>query len=309
MAVIGYTGGGTFLEHHNQDGRVNSSKFTAPSSFTPLRFWYWFTEAWGASGTLYMAIYDDNAGTPGTKIWEGSQAYSAGQGGWNEFVMSSPPSLTSGNDYWLATHCKKDSGSFIVYGYSDHTTGTIKRWQETAGSWTDDPTITGTDNNERLRIYATNEGVPSHTTDTLLKKAATKTHTSDVLTQQVNTKSHTTDAFLQAVVGKPVWVSPANHATDVLSDEPLVFTMPTFLYPMHFHIQVDTVATFDSGALQEFKSWEDQTNWEYHNGSSWVAVPQTGVPIAYSGNNARYTPSPLTEGLKYRRVRGRVMKY
>lgn len=107
-------------------------------------------------------------------------------------------------------------------------------------------------------------------------------------------------------IEKPIWVTPPNHESSVGAFTPLVFIIPTTVVPAHFEIQVDTANTFDSGNLESYKSWEDQTGWEYYNGSSWVAFPVSGVPAAYVGYQARYTPQTrLNSTLWYRRVRGR----
>jgi hypothetical protein len=106
-------------------------------------------------------------------------------------------------------------------------------------------------------------------------------------------------------VGACVWVSPANFATNVLGTVPLVFIIPVAAAAMHFQLQIDTVSTFDN-VLQEYDSWLDQTNWQYWNGSAWVAITSGGVSPSFAGNQARFTPS-LTSGTYYRRVRGRVL--
>lgn len=109
-------------------------------------------------------------------------------------------------------------------------------------------------------------------------------------------------------VGIPTWVTPLNHATNVSALTPLVFIIPATSSNIHFEIQIDTANTFDTVNLTTYKSWLDQTGWEYYNGSSWVAIPSTGVPTAYIGNQARYTVTPnLSTGLWYRRIRGRII--
>lgn len=107
--------------------------------------------------------------------------------------------------------------------------------------------------------------------------------------------------------GIPIWVSPANHATGVNQTDPLVFLIPESSNPIHFELQIDTVDTFDSGDLQGFNSMSSQVGWEYYNGSSWVSVPADGIPLGYSGNQARYMPqTEIATGTWYRRIRGRI---
>lgn len=143
----------------------------------------------------------------------------------------------------------------------------------------------------------------SHTTDVLALKPGTKSHTTDVLAFDQFTRGHTTDVYTQQQIGVPTWVSPADTASISTGSEPLVFVMPNSVSAMHFELQIDTVNTFDSGDLQIFKSWLDQTNWEYWNGSAWTAWPAGGVDTAYIGNQARYTPN-LSQDTYYRRIRG-----
>lgn len=144
----------------------------------------------------------------------------------------------------------------------------------------------------------------THTTDALKQQASTKSHSTDAFRQQITNLTHSTDAYLQELVATPTWVSPSDGATEQASDTPLVFIIPNSQFNnIHFHIQYDTADTFNTVDLIEHKSWEDQTGWEYWNGSAWVSVPASGVPDTYIGNNARYTPSDLTENTWYRRIR------
>jgi hypothetical protein len=89
-------------------------------------------------------------------------------------------------------------------------------------------------------------------------------------------------------VGQCVWVSPPD-GSEMVSRPQLVFTMPTATGNMHFEMQLDTVSSFDGDDLRIVKSHQDQTGWEYWDGDVWVAVPATGVPNTYSGNQCRYT--------------------
>jgi len=127
--------------------------------------------------------------------------------------------------------------------------------------------------------------------------------TADAVVEKYTTGSVAVDATI-VEVGNPVWVSPAD--TVPISSTPiLVFQMPESTGNMHFHMQLDTANTFDTGDLREYKTSESQTNWEYWNGSDWVAVPSGGVSNVYSGNNCRYTvTTPLSATTWYRRVRG-----
>lgn len=119
--------------------------------------------------------------------------------------------------------------------------------------------------------------------------------------------SITADAEIGEIVGfpAPTWVSPSDGSS--LGTNPvLVFTIPdggTGNY--HFHLQLDTANTFNTGSLRELKTNESTTGWEYYNGSTWAAFPADGVSSTYAGNNARYTvQTALATGNWYRRIRG-----
>ena len=151
MPVIGYNGPLNNSESSANNTQVHATKFVAPANFTPL-------------GTCYVAIYSDNAGTPGTLIWSGSAPYTllhglTGFGGAaNPLVieMTSPPTLVSGTSYWLCVQTKNASGTYNIQNYSDNETGyEIKKWTaSSSGTWDADPSITATVNNERLALSA-----------------------------------------------------------------------------------------------------------------------------------------------------------
>ena len=144
----------------------------------------------------------------------------------------------------------------------------------------------------------------SITADAIVEAASgTKTITADAILQAAQSKSITADADIGRI-GRCTWVSPADGVN--MSTLPvLVFIMPDSVGNMHFHLQLDTVDTFDSGDLREFKTNHSLTGWEYYDGDSWEPFPAAGVPNTYSGNQARYTvQTDLTLTTWYRRVRG-----
>jgi hypothetical protein len=173
----------------------------------------------------------------------------------------------------------------------DHSTDSLLRQAQTVSHTTDS-------NKKKATIV-------SHTADSLLRKANVVSHTTSSNKKKSQTVSHTTDSKAH-YVGSIFWVTPLNNAVGVNGAEPLVFEIPSSTVNTHFHLQIDTVNTFDSGDFVEFKSWEDQTNWEFWDGDSWEPVPSGGVDPSFAGNEARFIPS-LANGDYYRRIRGRVV--
>jgi hypothetical protein len=108
--------------------------------------------------------------------------------------------------------------------------------------------------------------------------------------------------LLEGTTG-PTWTTPADAAP--MSTTPdLKFTSPASAVKQHFQLQLDTANTFSTGNLRTLDSSTSQTNWTYWNGSSWVAMPSDGLPIAYAGNEVDYTvTSALSGATWYRRVR------
>jgi hypothetical protein len=109
--------------------------------------------------------------------------------------------------------------------------------------------------------------------------------------------------YAAATVVTPVWTTPADTVS--MSTTPdLKFTSPGSASKQHFYMELDTVNTFNSGALRTYRSDQDQTNWTYYDGSAWQAMPSDGLPIAKSGNEVDYTiTSTLSATTWYRRVR------
>ena len=146
----------------------------------------------------------------------------------------------------------------------------------------------------------------SLTADSILFKTSEFAFTADSILLEETSDSFTADSEL-VNVGTPHWTTPLDTAT--ISTTPvLAFTIPEAISAMHFNIEIDSVATFDSpGDLRIYKSSDDQTDWEYWNDSAWTPVPASGVPNTYAGNEARLTvSSPLSSGNWYRRVRAGI---
>jgi hypothetical protein len=106
-------------------------------------------------------------------------------------------------------------------------------------------------------------------------------------------------------IGLCVWTIPGDMV-EIGHSETLAFLMPLANGNMHFEIQLDQVATFDSPELRVIRS-ADQAGWEYWDGA-WLPIPQAGVDPSFAGNEARYTiQDPLVGGVWFRRVRAGVI--
>lgn len=111
-------------------------------------------------------------------------------------------------------------------------------------------------------------------------------------------------AYGLALLNAPEWTTPADGASMSATPE-LKFLVPVMPDDMHFNIQIDTAPTFDSVDLRDVRSDQDQTGWDFWNGSGWEPVPVGGVSPSFAGNEARYTvQTPLSAtSTWHRRVR------
>jgi len=127
--------------------------------------------------------------------------------------------------------------------------------------------------------------------------------------------------FSQSVVFTAETVTPTPFSLNAIvtnawgwtgtpADEAAMGSQPTFtfltpnpgVYPARFQIQLDTASTFDTANLLTYGPLDGL--WEYWNGSSWVTFGMDGIPLAYRGNQARFTvPVGLSETTWYRRIR------
>ncbi|MBN2755277.1 MAG: hypothetical protein JXR81_10530 [Candidatus Goldbacteria bacterium] len=105
----------------------------------------------GADSNYILAIYNNNAGQPGSVIAQ--TAARSGTTGWNEADLTSPVSLTAGSTYWLVAitdtvsiTSNEDSGivKYYSYLYSDAASlgmpGGLTGWNDNSG---------------RIKVYAT----------------------------------------------------------------------------------------------------------------------------------------------------------
>jgi hypothetical protein len=69
---------------------------------------------------------------------------------------------------------------------------------------------------------------------------------------------------------------------------------------LHFKLEMDTVATFDSPDLMIMETRFDRAGWEYYDGTQWLLFPENGVPQGKTDGLVRYTTtSSLTDNKTY----------
>lgn len=143
----------------------------------------------------------------------------------------------------------------------------------------------------------------SITADAFIAKTLSGSFTADAYVKVTFAGSATADAQLSRV-GRIDWTTPSDGAT-ITATPVLTFLIPQGVGPVVFELELDTVNTFDGVDYRRYRSHIDATGWEYWNGTSWVAVPTSGVAASFAGNEARFTvPTDLAAGTWYRRIRG-----
>jgi len=199
-------------------------------------------------------------------------------------------------DAEIVVNANTIAGSFTADAYIRATASTtftadsfIKK--TTSGTFTADA---------YLRIVSSG----SFTADAFIKAAGSGSFTADAFVRATASGTFTADAAITKV-GRITWTTPGDLVS-ITNDPTFSFIIPTSTGNIFFHIELDTVNTFDGVNFRYYKSVASQTGWEYYNGAAWVAVPATGVPNTYSGNEARFSPPTLATATWFRRIRGGV---
>jgi hypothetical protein len=147
------------------------------------------------------------------------------------------------------------------------------------------------------------------TLDAISQGSSSSSATLDAWTSVSPSQSTTLDAEI-ALVHAPTWTTPLN-GVPMSATPTLAFLIPFGIKAMHFQIELDTADMSEGDLTPDYRLYDstvDQTGWEYWNGSTWVAVPPTGVPITYIGNEAHFIVSvALASGFWFRRVRAGVL--
>lgn len=142
-----------------------------------------------------------------------------------------------------------------------------------------------------------------------IKKLATeKNLTSDLVIfvdSTTETENIGSDSYILTGIEQVVHVSPLCGGASE-ADVEFVWRIPidTIGSDVHSILEIDTVDTFDSVNLTVLRTYVD-SDFEYWNGSGWVAYPVTGVTNTYYHNNARRVVY-LSGDTYYWRVRGLV---
>jgi hypothetical protein len=127
--------------------------------------------------------------------------------------------------------------------------------------------------------------------------------TSNAIIRRTEDATYTADAvILVPIVYVPIWTTPAD-TEPIDQTQTFAFLSYASTNPQHFQMQFDKSNTFDSVFVELFDSNVAEEGWEYYNGTSWVALPGTGLPPQFSGNEVRFTVTLSSRGRWYRRVR------
>ena len=107
------------------------------------------------------------------------------------------------------------------------------------------------------------------------------------------------------IMGRPILVSPSDNSKSKTSPMTFTWKIPEDVSNRNVHSEIQVARDKNFTDIEkDLQSWTD-SGFEYYNGTEWVKYPAEGVSSAYYGNPARIT-IPLTQGLKYWRVRGGV---
>lgn len=136
----------------------------------------------------------------------------------------------------------------------------------------------------------------------LLESLSRATTAGQIVTEAVAKSNTAGQVVIRTRTNKVVLVSPLSGVES--SPITFVWTIPDNVdnKAVFFQIQVDNNSNFAS-PLHDKKSTVD-SGFEYWNGSSWVAVPTTGVTSTYYGNQARIQLTFSVNEVVYWRVRG-----
>ena len=144
FALIGNTSNGTSTDPINTS--INAARFLASSNMTVDVI---NAKVTGSGGKYKCAIYTGSATLPSTFV-RGTAELTATTNGWYAFQLTSPVSITNGQNVWLAVWSDR-SGSAAFY-----TSGGNVRWVTSGGYSANWPTTLNTDGGASFNycIYA-----------------------------------------------------------------------------------------------------------------------------------------------------------
>jgi hypothetical protein len=137
------------------------------------------------------------------------------------------------------------------------------------------------------------------TADSVLISSVSQAFVADALLLTSTSNTFTADAYLLVA---PVWTTPI-LGDPIDATQTFAFMSPPSASDQHYQMEFDKVDTFDSVFYILVDSSADQSDWQYFNDTTWVALPSTGVPAAFSDNEVRVTVTLPSGGRWYRRVR------
>jgi hypothetical protein len=197
-----------------------------------------FGEQWGAAGTMYAAVYSDNAGAVGTRLFSGSASYTSTYGGTLEVPVSGS-SLSNGTTYWICCYAQKASGSMNIQYSTKSATQSVLTWTEaSAGSWTDNPTTSTFTSSKEVVLYATDGGTSVSPNNV---SASSSTTATEFISASVSARNVVLSESESTTETVPIYVSRRNVS---LSDSETIVDVPTVnVYRLFISLSDSTAAT------------------------------------------------------------------
>lgn len=246
------------------------------------------------SGTAYVKIYA-HSGTYGTSsVPTGAALATSDSFDVSVIISSQPRTFTFSGSNQIILENGTHYVLSIEHTSTDTTTQILVQMDSTS------PTHDG-----NLSAYDTSWGYgPGYDlnfeVNGIISPEVTKTVTAKARIKSTGTTK--TVAAKASIVKTIVLVSPADASTGALV--PLVWEIPTLSGEnAHAEIQIDDTSSAFGSIEQTTKSYQPSSGMEYYDGADWQPYPEAGVTSDYYGNQARYTPTGITEGTKYWRVR------
>lgn len=105
----------TFATNQSSANKFRMGKFQAAASGTAETLGAYIYQE-GSGNPFKLAIYADNAGSPGTLLAYTAEFYGVGSIDWEDAALNTSISIVSGTYYWLAFAVKTDAVVYVESG-------------------------------------------------------------------------------------------------------------------------------------------------------------------------------------------------